>query len=293
MTQACALPGSDAAGHFLLCLSFFPHFWRQGLRMLRLALDFLCSSQSLPPSATIMEVYHHPSLIYHMLFFGNTRVIFWVIHFQESRRQNWVFSISWDRISASSGWPQTLYLRVTDLELLILLLLPFCCWDRRLPSYPVWAFLWCLLGLGLEDKCIFFCIYIHTVVNSQLNTIVMTDWSVDWCFVFVRLRLASNSPLSTCLFLPRVGSQVGRRHHTLAFVTLLEQQTFYQIKKSLMSEIFFAGVDQWSQLEALRDLPERTFAAPLLWRVLQWGWWRSLSGCGTLKLSLTGDHLSL
>lgn len=91
--------------HFLLCLSFFPHFWRQGLRMLRLALNFLCSSQSLPPSAMIMEVYHHPSLIYHLLFFGNTRVIFWG------------FNISWDRISASSGWPQTLYFRVTDLEL--------------------------------------------------------------------------------------------------------------------------------------------------------------------------------
>lgn len=35
-----------------------------------------------------------------------------------------------------------------------------------------------------------------------------------------------------------------------------------------MSEIFFAGIDQWSQLEAMRDLPERTFAAHLLWRVL-------------------------
>lgn len=37
----------------------------------------------------------------------------------------------------------------------------------------------------------------------------------------------------------------------------------------------------------------KDFCSPFVVEGAAWGWWRSLSGCGTLKLSLTGDHLSL
>lgn len=61
MTQACALPGTDAAA-FTALPFFFSTFLETGSpRMLRLALDFLRSSQSLPPKGyDYIDVYHHP-----------------------------------------------------------------------------------------------------------------------------------------------------------------------------------------------------------------------------------------
>lgn len=67
MTQACALPGSDAAA-FPALPFFFSTFLETGSQDAQAGLGlFMYSSQSLPPSATIMEVYHHPSLIYSLL----------------------------------------------------------------------------------------------------------------------------------------------------------------------------------------------------------------------------------